>query len=42
MTKIAVVFPGQGSQSVGMMTQWGDFQNVVTDSLYTGIRSAGI
>ena len=31
MTKIAVVFPGQGSQSVGMMTQWGDFQNVVTD-----------
>jgi len=31
MIKIAVVFPGQGSQSVGMMTQWGDFQNVVTD-----------
>ena len=31
MTKIAVVFPGQGSQSVGMMTHWGDFQDVVTD-----------
>jgi len=31
MTKIAVVFPGQGSQSVGMMTRWGDFQDVVTD-----------
>ena len=31
MTKIAVVFPGQGSQSVGMMTHWGDFQDIVTD-----------
>jgi len=31
MTKIAVVFPGQGSQSVGMMTHWGDFQDVVID-----------
>ncbi len=39
MTKIAVVFPGQGSQSVGMMTQWGDFQNVVTD-IYTQASEA--
>ena len=31
MTKIAIVFPGQGSQSVGMMTNWGNHQNVVTD-----------
>jgi len=29
MTKIAIVFPGQGSQSVGMMTDWGDYQHVV-------------
>ena len=31
MTKIAIVFPGQGSQSVGMMTDWGDYQNIVND-----------
>ena len=31
MTKIAITFPGQGSQSVGMMTDWGDYQNVVKD-----------
>jgi [acyl-carrier-protein] S-malonyltransferase len=31
MTKIAIVFPGQGSQSVGMMTGWGDYQNIVND-----------
>ena len=24
MTKIAVVFPGQGSQSIGMMAGWDD------------------
>jgi [acyl-carrier-protein] S-malonyltransferase len=29
MTRIAIVFPGQGSQSVGMMTDWGDYQHVV-------------
>jgi [acyl-carrier-protein] S-malonyltransferase len=31
MTKIAIVFPGQGSQSVGMMTSWGDYQHIVKD-----------
>ena len=31
MIKIAIVFPGQGSQSVGMMTGWGDYQNLVKD-----------
>ena len=29
MTNVAFVFPGQGSQSVGMMGEWGDFQPVV-------------
>lgn len=31
MTKIAIVFPGQGSQSIGMMTDWGDYQQIVKD-----------
>ena len=31
MIKNAFVFPGQGSQSVGMMTNWGDYQSVVSD-----------
>lgn len=31
MTNIAIVFPGQGSQSVGMMADWGDYQKVVLD-----------
>jgi len=31
MIKNAFVFPGQGSQSVGMMTNWGDYQPVVRD-----------
>jgi [acyl-carrier-protein] S-malonyltransferase len=31
MIKNAIVFPGQGSQSVGMMTNWGDYQSRVTD-----------
>lgn len=29
MTNVAFVFPGQGSQSVGMMAEWGDYQPVV-------------
>jgi len=29
MTSTAFVFPGQGSQSVGMMTAWGEYQTVV-------------
>lgn len=31
MTNYAYVFPGQGSQSVGMMTAWGDHQATVID-----------
>ena len=29
MTNTAFVFPGQGSQSVGMMTAWGDYQVLI-------------
>lgn len=32
MNKLAFVFPGQGSQSVGMMSDWGDFQPIVDDT----------
>ena len=32
MTKLAFVFPGQGSQSVGMMSDWGDFQSIVDET----------
>ncbi|MCP4875171.1 MAG: ACP S-malonyltransferase [Gammaproteobacteria bacterium] len=31
MTSYAYVFPGQGSQSVGMMTAWEDYQPIVSD-----------
>jgi [acyl-carrier-protein] S-malonyltransferase len=31
MTRFAYVFPGQGSQSVGMMTDWGGHQGIVND-----------
>ncbi len=31
MTRFAYVFPGQGSQSVGMMTEWGEHQAVVSE-----------
>jgi [acyl-carrier-protein] S-malonyltransferase len=31
MTRIAYVFPGQGSQSVGMMTEWGEHQAIVSE-----------
>ena len=33
MTSFAYVFPGQGSQSVGMMTEWGEHQAAV-DEVY--------
>ncbi len=29
MTNVAFVFPGQGSQAVGMMGDWGDYQSIV-------------
>jgi len=31
MTSFAYVFPGQGSQSVGMMTEWGEQQSMVSE-----------
>ena len=31
MTRTAFVFPGQGSQSVGMMADWGDYQHLVSE-----------
>lgn len=31
MTSFAYVFPGQGSQSVGMMTKWGEQQSTVSE-----------
>jgi len=31
MTNLAIVFPGQGSQSVSMMTGWEDYQFLVAD-----------
>ncbi len=33
MTQLAFVFPGQGSQSVGMMNDWGDYQPLVKKTL---------
>jgi len=33
MSKFAYVFPGQGSQSVGMMSDWGEHQPIV-DAVY--------
>ena len=39
MIKNAIVFPGQGSQSVGMMTHWGDYQSLVT-SVYAEASEA--
>lgn len=39
MTNVAIVFPGQGSQSVGMMTAWDDYQTIV-ESVYSQASEA--
>lgn len=41
MTKLAFVFPGQGSQSVGMMSDWGDYQSVVDNTFHEASESLG-
>ncbi len=41
MTKYAYVFPGQGSQSVGMMTAWDDHQATVIDIFEQASDSLG-
>ncbi len=41
MTKYAYVFPGQGSQSVGMMTAWDDHQATVIDLFEQASASLG-
>ena len=41
MTKYAYVFPGQGSQSVGMMTAWDDHQATVIDIFEQASASLG-
>jgi [acyl-carrier-protein] S-malonyltransferase len=42
MTTIAYVFPGQGSQSVGMMTDWGDFQSRVDEIFSEASEALGV
>ena len=41
MTNYAYVFPGQGSQSVGMMTDWEDHQSTVVDIFTEASDSLG-
>lgn len=41
MTKHAFVFPGQGSQSVGMMTAWGDSQGIVDETFAEASEALG-
>lgn len=41
MTKIAFVFPGQGAQSVGMMSDWGDHQSIVQNIYNQASESLG-
>jgi len=39
MTNVAIVFPGQGSQSVGMMTAWNDYQSIA-ENVYSQASEA--
>ena len=41
MTKIAFVFPGQGAQSVGMMSDWNDHQSIVQNIYDQASESLG-
>ena len=41
MTKIAFVFPGQGAQSVGMMSDWNDHQSIVHNIYNQASESLG-
>jgi [acyl-carrier-protein] S-malonyltransferase len=41
MTSFAYVFPGQGSQSLGMMTAWEDHQPTVTEVFEEGSNALG-
>ena len=41
MTTFAFVFPGQGSQSVGMMNNWGEFQPLVDETLQQASDALG-
>lgn len=41
MTKIAFVFPGQGAQSVGMMSDWGEHQSIVRNIYNQASESLG-
>ena len=40
-SKLAFIFPGQGSQSTGMMSGWGDFQSIVDDTFAEASSALG-
>ena len=40
-TRLAFIFPGQGSQSVGMMSDWGDFQSLVDETFQEASDALG-